>query len=249
VSLYASQRINGLIWNLKLEVLPSITFKGNSANSALSAALAQAFSDGIEKRHQISESVVAMPGMSGQSYRRMINSLIQQLPDARYMEIGSWAGSTLCSAISSNQVTALAIDNWSEFGGPTALFFENLSKAVSKDTHVSVLSRDFRLVNYEEVGKFNVYLFDGPHAEQDQHDALILAMPALDDEFIFIVDDWNWNWVRDGTTSALKASGLEEVFSIELRTTLDNIDVKTHGLPADENSEWHNGYYFTVLRK
>jgi hypothetical protein len=40
---------------------------------------------------------------------------------------------------------------------------------------------DFRKINYTDIGKFNVYLFDGPHDEEDQYDGIALAQPALDD--------------------------------------------------------------------
>ena len=65
-------------------------------------------------------------GMSGKLYRFFINTLVRQLGDAAYLEVGSWAGSTLCSAIHDNKVRAVAIDNWSQFGGPKDLFFKNL---------------------------------------------------------------------------------------------------------------------------
>src|SRR4051812_15784525 len=98
--------------------------------------------------------------MSGRKYRTFINNLIGALPDARYLEIGVWMGSTLCSAIYMNKVRALAIDNWSQFGGPAARFFSNLA-TYKGDASVSFLDTDFRAIDFSTVGKFNVYLFDG----------------------------------------------------------------------------------------
>jgi hypothetical protein len=70
------------------------------------------------------QGIYSIDGMSGTKYRFFINSLVRGLPDARYLEVGSWAGSTLCSAIHGNKVLAVAIDNWSEFGGPRDAFNE-----------------------------------------------------------------------------------------------------------------------------
>src|SRR5437868_2345370 len=66
--------------------------------------------------------IYAVEGMSGLKYRYFINRLVGSVPDARYLEIGSWAGSTLCAAIHGNTVTAVAVDDWSQFGGPKEHF-------------------------------------------------------------------------------------------------------------------------------
>jgi len=43
------------------------------------------------------------------------------------------------------------------------------------------IESDFRAVDYSAIGRFNVYLFDGPHQEQDQYDGIMVARTALDD--------------------------------------------------------------------
>jgi hypothetical protein len=164
--------------------------------------------------------------------------------DPRYLEIGVWQGSTFCSAIYGNKVRALAIDNWSQFGGPSEKFFENLNRFRGNAT-IDFLDIDFHEVNFSDIGKFNVYFYDGPHTEQDQYDGVNLAQPALDDQFVLIVDDWNGGGVRDGTLRAIKDLGLRLDFVAEIRTTLDD----THATISHENSDWHNGYFITVCSK
>jgi hypothetical protein len=46
-------------------------------------------------------------------------------------------------------------------------------------------------VDLSSIGKFNVYL-DGDHSELDHFKALKYYIDNLDDEFIFICDDFNW---------------------------------------------------------
>src|SRR3954467_15320791 len=70
--------------------------------------------------------IYAVNGFSGLKYRFFINRLIGGLSDARYLEVGSWMGSTLCAAIHGNRVRATAIDNWSQFGGPKEVFLKNV---------------------------------------------------------------------------------------------------------------------------
>ena len=214
-------------------------------SSKLIDIVKDALAKAVHCQGKLDPSVLDIDGMSGKKYRYLINNIVGALQDPRYLEIGSWMGSTLCAAIHRNEVTAVAIDNWSQFGGPIFQFFQNVAHHASHQTKISVLTADFREVNYGCLGKFNVYLFDGPHRYADQYDGLILPMNALDDEFIFIVDDWNWIAVRSGTFDAIKNSGLEISYMTEIRTTSDNTHPDKHG----KDSDWHNGYFIAVLRK
>lgn len=200
--------------------------------------------------NNVPSSLLQMVGMSGRSYRRFINLLIKTVEDPRYLEVGSWAGSTLCSAILGNTCRALAIDNWSEFGGPAQAFFGNVANSVTDgNPSVSILSMDFRKAPIAAFAPFNVYLYDGPHTEEEHYDGLRLAVAAMDDSFVFIVDDWNWDGVRAGTMRAIEACGLKVLHKIEIRTTDDGRHVSEHGLPGNQDSDWHNGYFISVLSK
>lgn len=208
-------------------------------------ALKRALDRAEARISKLPDHVLTMEGMSGVKYRHLINNLIEALPAARYLEVGSWAGSTLCSAIHGNRVTAVAIDDWSQFGGPVGAFRDNVSRSLSRETAVTVLSQDFRTVDYAALGRFNVYLFDGPHEEADHHDGLTLPLPCLDDQFVFIVDDWNWARVRRGTEAAIARLGLTVRARIEVRTTDDD----SHPAISGPDSDWHNGCFIGVLEK
>jgi hypothetical protein len=224
---------------------PRITEGGNAASGTLSWFVRQAFSDALAGRGTVDPGVLQMDGMSGRKYRLFINNLIRSLPEARYLEVGTWAGSTLCAAISGNAVRAVAIDNWSEFGGPRELFFANLGAFKPSTADVRVIEDDFRRVDYRSIGKFNVYLFDGPHSAQDQFDGISFAQAAMEDQFVLIVDDWNWERVRAGTQQAIAQLDLSIVYSLEIRTTLDG----SHPKVDKQDSDWHNGYFIAALRQ
>lgn len=211
----------------------------------LAPAVRACFDAARTTERTLDPELLGMPGMSGWRYRQFINALVGAVPEPRYLEVGSWQGSTLCSAIAGNQLRATAIDNWSEFGGPAREFFANVSRYLTPGIALSVLARDFRAVRYEALGTHNIFLFDGPHEEQDQYDGISLALPALDMDFVLIIDDWNWDWVRRGTTRALRELGLPVSLAIEVRTSLDN----SHGDPWCEHSEWHNGYFIAAVSK
>lgn len=171
---------------------------------------------------KLPEPILNMPGMSGRKYRSFINSLIGSMPSPRYLEIGCWAGSTACSAIFRNKLSVVCIDNWSEFGGPKDAFFANTKTVLGPDVHFKFIEADFRSVDFGSLGPFNVYMFDGPHTTKDQFDGVLLAQPALEQQFILIVDDWNWPQVREGTTTALNQLGIKPTFVLEIKTTQDD---------------------------
>ena len=117
------------------------------------------------------------------------------------------------------------------------------------DARVSFLNSDFRAVRYDSIGKYNIYLFDGPHERQDQYDGLAMAREALDDRFIFIVDDWNWPDVRSGTLDAIRDAGWKIEFDVQVRSTTNDAHPGLQGLPVDQDSDWHNGYFVGVLSR
>ena len=139
------------------------------------------FATAISKPSPLPAEISGIRGMSGQKYRSFINHLVGSTLQPRYLEIGSWAGSTAAAALYGNRVQALCIDNWSQFGGSSAEFFESMNKVVSKDIEFKFIEKDFRTVDYSQLGDvFNIYMFDGPHKEDDQYDGLVLVQAALD---------------------------------------------------------------------
>jgi len=204
-----------------------------------------AFFRSIGMDFKLPDSIRYMEGMSGKKYRYLINNLIESVEDARYLEIGSWAGSTACSAMYGNKCKVTCIDNWSEFGGPKEAFVHNTTAACSTDIDFTLIESDFRSVDYTAIGKYNVYMFDGPHLETDQYDGVVIAQPALDDAYLLVVDDYNGPAMQDGTARAIEDLNLNVIASLEITTRNDG-----HGAKVGfQNSDWHNGYFFAVVTK
>lgn len=198
---------------------------------------------------QLTETVLNMQGMSGKKYRHFINNVVSSISDARYLEVGSWKGSTLCAAVFNNNITAYAIDDWSTDGGPKDEFNKNVERCIAEssddfDINVNFEENDYRKVNYSEIGKYNIFLYDGLHEEQDQYDGIVLPYNTLDDVFILIVDDWNWDGPRDGTNKAIEELKLEVLYSVEIDSTDDYNQGRSF-----QGSDWHNGYFIGVLKK
>jgi hypothetical protein len=223
----------------------SIAMSSWSGASPVNRMVTRAFARALTRDSKLPGAIRDIQGMSGQVYRSFINNLIEEHPDARYLEIGSWAGSTATAALYGNTAKCLCVDDWSQFGGPKEAFFSNIEKVRSETIDFAFIEGDFRGVDFGAIGAFNIYMFDGPHNEADQYDGIMLAQRALDKSHILIVDDWNWSQVRDGTFRALVDCRCTIESWIEVRTTLDN----THAKVAFRDSDWHNGYFIAVVEK
>lgn len=182
-------------------------------------------------------------GLIGEKTQHFYNNLLS-VEDVKYLEIGCWQGASTFAAMYKNTADVVVIDNWSEFGGRVE-FKENFDKFVGSN-RVVVYDDDSFLINTTTLPTdFNIYMYDGDHSISSQYYALTYYINNLDNEFIYIVDDWNWEDVREGTHMAIQDLGLNILYSNEMRFTDDN----TH-TPRDEAyKNWWNGIGIFVLSK
>jgi hypothetical protein len=192
---------------------------------------------------KVTEEILNMEGMSGKNTRHFYNNLLN-MEDARYLEIGTWKGSSVCSAMCGNKATVLCIDNWSEFGGPKEEFLKNFEKHRGEND-AAFIEQDCFQVDMSSFPKFNIYMYDGNHTKESHYKALVHYYDSLDDIFIFIVDDWNLKDVRDGTFESFEKLGLSVTYYSEIRLTDDD----THTPEPLAHQTWHNGIYVAVLMK
>ena len=192
---------------------------------------------------KITIDIINMEGMSGTKTRHFYNNLLS-IPDARYLEIGTWKGSSVCSAMFGNKAKVVCIDNWSEFGGPKSEFLVNFEKFKGENS-AKFIENDCYKVNVSVLPKFNIYMYDGNHTNESHYKALLHYYNCLDDIFIFIVDDWNWQDVRNGTISSIKKLNLKVLYEKEIRLTWDNSTT----LEPQLSKTWWNGIYVAILQK
>jgi hypothetical protein len=186
--------------------------------------------------------VLFIDGMSGRKTRHFYNNICSE-KNVRYLEIGSWKGSTICSAMQGNQINGICIDNWSEFGGPKNVFLKNFKKCRGKNK-VEFIECDCWLVDVNSLGKFNIYMYDGNHTETSHYRALNYYLSNLDGQFIYLVDDWNFQDVRKGTLNAIKENKIDILYQKEIITNTDN----KHSLLSGVDSFWHNGISIFILQ-
>lgn len=190
---------------------------------------------------KISQDIKDMEGMTGEKTRHFYNNLLT-MPDARYLEIGVWKGSSCCAAMFGNKAKIDLIDDFSGFGSPKDEFMSNLVKYKDKNdvifNEVDCFKIDPNLLRH----KFNIFLFDGDHSHESQRKGLEYYLPVMEDEFIFIIDDWNWKQVRTGTKQAIRDNNLEVLYMKEIFT--NNNDEFNNDAKG-----WWNGICCVILKK
>jgi hypothetical protein len=194
----------------------------------------------------LNDSILNMEGMTGRITRHFYNNLLNR-PNIRYLEIGTWLGSSLCSAMYKNQCDIVCIDNFSEFIEDSDIsksLIKNIEKYKGKN-NVRFIEDDCFSVDLTELGNFNIYLYDGGHSVDDHYNALKYYINNLENTFIYVVDDWNWSDVRKGTFLAIDDLGLKILWKKEIILTENN----EHTPKEIAKKTWWNGISIFLLEK
>jgi hypothetical protein len=192
---------------------------------------------------KLTDDILNMEGMSGLKTRHFYNNLLEYPEGARYLEIGTWKGSSVCSAMYKNEnANVTCIDDFSEFEGPKQEFLNNFEKY--KITNSKFIDSNCWNVDLDD-SKFNFYLYDGAHEYEDHYKAISNFIKYMENEFVFLVDDWNLKRVRDGTFDAIRDLGLSIKFKQEILLTNDD----SHTPSEEARNTWHNGIGIFILLK
>jgi hypothetical protein len=186
-----------------------------------------------------SSKIRALEGMSGQSFRWLLNNLVAISQSGEYLEIGVWKGSTAISALYGNDKKAVLVDNWSEFGGPKEQAMSILNKYVDGERFQLVDSSFSSFLDSPPRNEVSVFFYDGGHTYKEQK----LAAQFIDKlnfrSLIFVVDDFNWDEVKEGTLAGL------EVLKSKVISTWEIYPSKSDTLFKYGN--WHNGYLVALI--
>lgn len=191
--------------------------------------------------NDLNKDILMLEGMSGSLYRKFINDLVKSAKNINYLEIGCWKGSTLISALYNNIDSIkgyLAIDSWHEFGGPKNEFVDRCKKFLKQEPKL-IDNNCFALdVNNIGIKEVDIYFYDGGHSELDHTMALTHYASVCNDQFIYIVDDYNWPSVIAGTYKGIIKSNLKIVHDVSKYTSANGT-----------KDTWWNGVGIFVLEK
>lgn len=201
---------------------------------------------GISK---LSECIFNIEGMSGKKTRMFYNNLLEMDKEINYLEMGIYLGSTFISSMYKNlNVKGYAFDSFGNYSRGIHPFLENLNTYLTNnESYVVTTENCFTTPINTNISqtKFQVFLYDAGHSKEDHKNALLFYLPIMDDIFIYIIDDWNYDDVRNGTIESLKEANVTIVYEKEIRLTNDGT---TTPEPLLSEGYW-NGLYIAVLRK
>lgn len=166
-----------------------------------------------EQSKLLPDDITKLNGLSSPKIWHLLNNLCAQAE--RYLEIGTYMGSSLMAALHKNKTQATAIDNFCMKPKLRGHFFHN-TRGFSFD----FIEQDCFLVDPGKIGPFDLYFFDGEHTYEAQYNAIKHFLPSMRDEFTYIVDDWNNEAVENGTRDAIQDCGLEVIEFIERKNKL-----------------------------
>lgn len=192
----------------------------------------EAIEKALRRESKLTPLAMAVPALSSLNIRHLMNNL--GAISTRYMEHGVHKGGLFCSTVFNNKnlMSVTAVDNFASdaINEDKAMlqFMENAWICLPLDLKtgfctvegMSTLRECFELINKNSFdlspdsihGPIDLYLFDADHSEDSQCRALVHFLPAMADEFIFCVDDWDFPEVEAGTWRGLKESGVAILF-------------------------------------
>lgn len=196
------------------------------------------------------EENYSIEGLSSSRVRHFLNNVCS-IEDARYLEIGAYAGSTFFAAVMNNDVCSYAVDSykinsiaparldleWKGYSKPKYEFVANAMKYKPKS--YKHIDKSIDLLDNNDIDRsVNIVFYDADHQYQPQKDSLKNLLKFTDDTFMLIVDDANFDGVVKSVKDFISETNLNIVYERQLLTT-----------QYEDSSSWWNGLYITVLSK
>ena len=198
------------------------------------------------------ESGYDVEGLSSNKIRHLLNNLCSY-EDVKYLEIGVYNGSTFCAAIQNNDLIAYACDTWEDKNikpfrdkiewnnveGSLETFISNVEKYGTNDSEINILQGDCRSIQQKNIHhKINLIFYDGNHDYDVQKESLTNLLNYVDDKFILVIDDCNFDGVVDSVDQFINTNKLTTIFKRLILTT-----------ELEDEQSWWNGIYLLVLEK
>jgi len=195
---------------------------------------------------KLNQDVADIKGLTSMKVRCFLNNICSE-EAAVYLEIGAYKGATFFSALYGNNISAIAIDSWRvekimpavtpSWGSfmepvvktkPKDVFLKNLKKFKGTN-NVQILDENYLSFNKKSLlYKPNIIFYDGEHTFKDQYQVLTDFKDYLADEFVLIVDDWNWE--KRGVLKGIKDLNLNVKYKKEIFTKGEDPDDFWNGL-------------------
>ena len=211
----------------------------------------KAIDDGNTQTSNFDPEGYSIQGLSSNRIRHFLNSLCSH-DDAVYLELGTYTGSTFFAATMNNKAKCIGVDDfsepnvkpivdrgmWTECGNPYDTFVNNWQKY--ENGNAAFVKASVEELTEEDFGgsKVNILFYDANHDMMVQMNNLNHLLPFLDDKFILVVDDANFDGVVEGAVTWAQENNLKCYLERKILSSV--IESPVH---------WWNGIHVMVLEK
>jgi len=175
--------------------------------------------------------LLPIPRMSTLAVAAILNRAVGEMDPAHaFVNVGVWQGFTLLAGMAGNpDKICIGVDDFSQFGGPRAEFYERFRQRRSpRHRFFDMDYREYFACMHEE--PIGVYLYDGDHGYEDQRLGLELAEPFFADGCIVVVDDTNCEEPRQATLDFVARSRAAWEILLDRRTSANGHPTFWNGL-------------------
>ena len=136
-----------------------------------------------------------VPGLAKANNLALLNVAARCLGEGEvYLEVGTFRGTSLVSAMLGNDGEFVALDNWSMAEGSREQLDANLERY---ELQATILEGDaFETLRNGVPSPIGAYYYDNGHEYEQQVEGLRLAEPYLSSPALVIVDDTDWERVE-----------------------------------------------------
>jgi hypothetical protein len=250
------------IWREKIKTCKFDCWKCNYCESVVESSLKKqnrtqhsyvnlvlnAIDNSATKSSNFNEESFDVDGFSSHRVRHLLNSICS-FEGIKYLEIGSYLGSTFCAAIQNNTLEAYAVDNWETedlqpyeneriIESASIEKFKENAKLYKGHSKVRLINADcVNLVPEDFHSKVNFVFYDGNHEYLNQLNALETIKNLVEDTFILILDDANFEGVIESAEEFVRRNNYEILFERKLLNQIES------------DKMWWNGLYILILSR
>jgi len=168
-------------------------------------------------------------------YYHLLNNL-NSIPFTSHLHIGLYTGGSFVGALYGNQdalSSAIGIDWFQDDWGYKEICYDICNKFLLNHNYQIIEGDCFSIDKSIFQQPINVYVYDADHSQIAHEKAFTYYNDVLAKTFIAIVDDWEWEDVREGTFNAFDKLGYVVLYQ--------------NKIPGNEKTG--NGQYVAVIRK
>lgn len=207
------------------------------------AHIAKSIERALRGESYLDPDVLEIKGFATPTMRHLFSNLCH-IKDLVYLEIGAHCGASFVSAFNNNPIHAIGIDDFTQpFNEPDfrQQLADNLNRWKDTAKKVDFYDTDCWKLDRDLLPWVDVFYYDGEHSYASQARALPAFVEQMSPNFIYIVDDFQWDDVKRGTEDGLKA--LHPYIKIEQEWHLQGEDGR------NDHPIWWNGLAIYLISK